>query len=210
MITIYHLNISRSERILWLAEELGLPYRLERYLREPTMAAPDSLRAIHPLGRAPVIRDGDLVLAESGAIVEYLIHRHGGGRLAVPPESPDYAQYLYWMHFAEGTAMTQYLLLLFMGGALVPGVDQSATWVVRTRNQTASLLQYMDDHLGRQPYFAGKTFTAADIMMAYTYGIVSGFLRLDLAPFKHTQRYLALIGERPAYRKAMELANRTA
>src|SRR5579872_5725334 len=113
LITIYHLNMSRSERIIWLMEELGLPYQLEKYQRGPDMLAPPSLRQVSPLGKAPAIRDGDLTLIESGAIVEYIINRHAGGKLGVPVSSPDYPRYLQWMHFAEGTAMTQGLIELF-------------------------------------------------------------------------------------------------
>src|SRR5438034_11719808 len=106
MITIYHLSRSRSERIVWLAEELGLEYRLERFEREPNGAAPGAMKTIHSLGRAPVVRDGETVLAESGAIVDYIVHRHGGGRLAVRPDAPNFARYLYWLHFAEGSLMS--------------------------------------------------------------------------------------------------------
>ncbi|HXD91549.1 MAG TPA: glutathione S-transferase, partial [Candidatus Binataceae bacterium] len=104
MITIYHLNMSRSERIIWLMEELGLAYKLEKFQRGPDMLAPAALKQVSPLGKAPAIRDGDLTLIESGAIVEYIVNRHGGGRLGVSVSSPDYARYLQWMHFAEGSA----------------------------------------------------------------------------------------------------------
>src|SRR5262249_1260218 len=124
VITIYHLEVSRSERVIWLMEELALPYKLERFARDPSRQASAAYRAIHPLGRSPIIQDGDTVLIESGAILEYIIHRHGEGRLAVPVQSPDYARYLQWMHFAEGSAMFQFLLQMFLGG-FVPGVDQS-------------------------------------------------------------------------------------
>ena len=206
MITIYHLNMSRSERIIWLMEELGLEYKLEKFQREPGMEAPASLRAIHPLGKAPVIRDGDTVLIESGAIVEYIIARHGGGKFAVPVNSPDYARYLQWMHFAEGSAMTQFLLHLFLGG-FVPGVDQTSPWVVRTKERTTGLLRYLDSELSARPYFAGAAFTAADLMMMFPFFIAKNFLQLDLSPYKHIASYLERIEQRPAYKKAMAIAN---
>ena len=109
MITIYHLDTSRSERIVWLMEELGLDYEVEVFERGPDIFAPEELKRVHPLGRAPVIRDGDTVLAESGAIVEYVVARHGGGRLAVAPSEPGFARYLYWLHYAEGSLMLQLL-----------------------------------------------------------------------------------------------------
>jgi len=112
MITIYHLETSRSERIVWLMEELGLKYKLEIFPREAASAVPSPLKAIHGLGKAPVIRDGDVVLAESGAIVEYIVHRHAGGRLAPHPDDPAYARYLYWLHFAEGSLMSLMLISL--------------------------------------------------------------------------------------------------
>jgi glutathione S-transferase len=206
MITIYHLNMSRSERIIWLMEELGLEYKVEKFQREPGMEAPSSLRAIHPLGKAPVIRDGDTVLIESGAIVEYIIQRHAGGKLAVPVNSPDYARYLQWMHFAEGSAMTQLLLHLFLGG-FVPGVDQTSPWVARTKERTTGLLQYLDSELGARPYFAGQAFTAADLMMMFPFFIAKNFLQLDLSPYKNIGSYLERIEKRPAYQKAMAIAN---
>jgi glutathione S-transferase len=133
MLTICHLSSSRSERIVWLMEELGLPYTIDRYQREPGGAAPAALQGVHALGRAPVIRDGDTVLAESGAIVDYIVHRHGGGRLAIPAEQPAYARYLYWLHFAEGSLMS--LLLIALVLSRVPEASASAvTARVRARN----------------------------------------------------------------------------
>jgi glutathione S-transferase len=207
MITIYHLNNSRSERVIWLMEELGLQYKLERFAREPNMMAPAALRQIHPLGKSPTIRDGDLVLVESGAILEYIIHRHAQARLAVPVSSPDYPRYLQWMHFAEGSAMTQLLLHLFLGGGFIPGVDQSSPMVAMMKERTGSMLRYLDGELGQHPYFAGESFTAADIMMFYPYGMVTGFLQTDMAQYSNTRAYIDRVSARPAYRKAMEIAN---
>jgi glutathione S-transferase len=209
MITIYHLSTSRSERVIWLMEELGLQYNLERFAREPNMMAPPALREIHPLGKSPTIRDGDTVLVESGAILEYIIHRHGQGRIAVPVNSPDYPRYLQWMHFAEGSAMTQLLLNLFLGG-MIPGVDQSSPMVAMMKDRTTSMLRYIDDELRERSWFAGESFTAADIMMTYPYGIVTSFLKPDMAQYPNTKAYLDRIGQRPAYIKAMAIANPSA
>jgi glutathione S-transferase len=206
MITIYHLSTSRSERVVWLMEELGLQYKLERFQREPNMLAPAALVAIHPLGKAPTIRDGDTILVESGAILEYIIHRYADGRLAVPVSSPDYPRYLQWMHFAEGSAMTQLLLHLFLGG-MMPGVDQSSPMVAMLKGRTATMLRYIDDELRARPYFAGQSFTAADIMMVYPFGMVTGFLQTDMSQYPNTKAYLERIGQRPAYQKAMAIAN---
>lgn len=207
MITIYHLNMSRSERIIWLMEELGLPYQLEKFQREPGMEAPQSLRAIHPLGKAPVIRDGDTVMVESGAIIEYIINRHGGGRLGVPIDSADYARYVQWMHFAEGSAMMQFLNHLFLSGRFVPGIDQSSPWVARINGRSIELLKYIDSELVSHPYFAGDNFTAADIMMVFAFGAAKNFLQIDMTPFPNINRYLERIAKRPAYQKAMAIAN---
>jgi glutathione S-transferase len=206
MITIYHLSTSRAERVIWLMEELGLQYQLERFQREPSMLAPATLREIHPLGKSPIIRDGDTVLVESGAILEYIIQRHGNGRLAAAVDSPDYPRYLQWMHFAEGSAMTQFLLNLFLGG-FVPGVDQSSPMVARVKEGSANLLRYINNELSTRPYFAGQAFTAADIMMVYPFGIVKGFMRTDMSLYPNIESYLERIGQRPAYQKAMAIAN---
>ena len=116
MITVHHLNNSRSQRVLWLLEELGIDYEVRRYERDPkTMLAPESLRAVHPLGKSPVITESELAIAESGAIIEYLIERHGGGRLIPPAGTPERLRYTYWLHFAEGSAMTPLLLSLIFG-----------------------------------------------------------------------------------------------
>ena len=203
MITIHHLSSSRSERIVWLLEELGLDYRLDRFRREPSGAAPDALKAIHALGRAPVIHDGELVLAESGAIVDYLVHRHGGARLTVRPDAPGYARYLYWLHFAEGSLMS--LLLIALVLSRIPEASESP---VRKRvlARLQQMLSFVDAELGEGPWFAGAEFTAADVMMTFPFTTMRRFLEYDLAPCANILAYLKRIGARPAYRKAMALA----
>jgi glutathione S-transferase len=206
LITIYHLNMSRSERIIWLMEELGLPYQLEKFQRGADMLAPLSLKQVSPLGKAPAIRDGDLTLIESGAIVEYIINRHGGGRLGVPVSSPDYPRYVQWMHFAEGSAMTQFLMTLLLGG-FIPGVDQSQAMVKTFNARTPEMLRYLDNELARSRYFVGKEFTAADLMMNFPFGMLTKFAQYDLSPYPNITAHLARIAARPAYKKAMALAD---
>ena len=205
-ITVYHLETSRSERIVWLMEELGLPYELEVFPRETTGAAPHPLKAIHALGRAPAIRDGDTVLAESGAIVDYIVHRHAGGRLALPPDDPAYAKYIYWLHFAEGSLMSLLLIVL-----VLRRVKEAAASpvIVRMRERMKEVLSFVDTELGGGPWFAGEAFTAADVMMVFPFTTLRNFLDYDLAPYANIGAYLARVEARPAYRKAMSLAGPT-
>jgi glutathione S-transferase len=203
VITVYHLSTSRSERIVWLMEELGLEYKLEVFQRETTGAAPPPMKALHALGKAPVIRDGDVVLAESGAIVDYIIHRHAGGRLAVPPEAPEFAGYLYWLHFAEGSLMS--LLLIALVLSRVPEANASPV-KARIHERVKQMLAFVDASLAGHLYFAGERFTAADVMMAFPFTTLRHFLEYDLSPYANIAAYLERIEARPAYRKAMELA----
>ena len=203
MITVYHLESSRSERIVWLMEELGLPYKLEVFPREASGAAPPPYREIHALGRAPAIRDGDTVLAESGAVVEYIVHRHGGGRLAVPPADPTYTRYVYWLHFAEGSLMSLLLIVLVLSR-----VKEAAASAVsaRMRERMNQLLAFVDREIAGGPWFAGEVFTAADVMMVFPFTTLRWFLDYDLSPYAGILAYLERIEARPAYRKAMSLA----
>ena len=203
MITVYHLSSSRSERIVWLMEELGLDYKLEVFPREPNGAAPAPMKQIHVLGKAPIIRDGETVLAESGAIVDYIVHRHAAGRLAVAPSAPAYARYVYWLHFAEGSLMSLMLIALVLSR-----VPEAATSPVRTRvlDRMKQMLLFVDASIGAGPYFAGEDFTAADVMMTFPFTTMRHFLEYDLAPYANIAAYLKRIEARPAYRKAMTLA----
>lgn len=206
MITVYHLETSRSERIVWLMEELGLRYDLQVFPRETTGAAPHPLQGIHALGKAPVIRDGDTVLAESGAIVDYIVHRHGGGRLALAPADSAYARYVYWLHFAEGSLMSLLLIALVLSR-----VKEAAASPVtaRIRERMKQMLNFVDAELGGGPWFAGEAFTAADVMMVFPFTTLRNFLDYDLAPYANIAAYLARVRARPAYRKAMEVAGPT-
>ena len=206
MITIYHLETSRSERIVWLMEELDIEYKLDIFPRETTGASPSPLKAIHALGKAPVIRDGDLVLAESGAIVEYLVHRYGGGRLALRPDAPDphaYARYLYWLHFAEGSLMSLMLIALVLSRIPEAGASPVTT---RISDRVKQMLAFVDVELGAGPWFAGAEFTAADVMMAFPFTTMKHFLDVDIATYPNIVAYVQRIESRPAYQKAMMLA----
>lgn len=200
MITLYHLDQSRSERIIWLMEELGIEYRLEVFLRQPDLYAPEALKAALPLGRAPAIRDGDVLLAESGAIVEYLIARHGQGRLAVPKEAAEFPHYLYWLHYAEGSLMLQ-LLREWSLDRMLP--DAAAhPGMARVRAATRTNLDAVEARLREVPYFAGPAFTAADIMMAYPFTTFRRICPVDLAPFGAIRDYVARLEQRPAFQTA--------
>ena len=184
-------------------EELGLEYELQSFEREANGAAPPPMKALHALGRAPVIRDGDTVLAESGAIVEYLVRRYGGGRLTVAPESAQFASYVYWLHFAEASLMSLMLIALVL--SRVPEAKESP---VRTRilERMKQMLGYVDAELANRRYFAGDEFTAADVMMVFPFTTMRKFLDYDIAPYANIAAYLRRIEARPAYRKAMALA----
>jgi len=203
MISIHHLSTSRSERIVWLAEELGIPYRMVWHQREANGAAPPALRELHALGKAPVIEDDGLALAESGAIVEYIVQRHGGGRLAVQPAAPEYPGYLYWMHFAEGSLMTLMLIALVL--SRVPEAKDGPVQK-RIAGRLADMLRFVDDRMAGHEYFAGREFTAADIMMSFPLTTMKRYLDVDLAGLSHIEGWLSRIASRPAYAKAMALA----
>jgi glutathione S-transferase len=201
MLTIHHLGRSQSERIIWLCEELELPYELKCYNRDPvTMLAPAEFKKLHPLGTAPVIDDDGLVLAESGAIIEYIIAKHGGGRLALNPSHPDFAQYVYWFHFANSNFqpnMGRNMLLRRLNLAL-----EDST-LVATKGRLHLALDFIEKRLGNASYLAGGELTAADIMMVFSLTTMRLFFPLDLAPYPHIKAYLRRIGDRPAYQKAM-------
>ncbi|WP_295958511.1 glutathione S-transferase family protein [Rhodoferax sp.] len=201
MLTIHHLGISQSERIVWLCEELGLPFTLQHYTRDAvTMLSPPALKALHPLGAAPVIADGDLLLAESGAIVDYILAKYGGGRLVLAPDHPDFAQYLYWLHFANGNLQPN------LGRNMVLRRLNLATdnpILVGTRGRLDLVLGLVEARLGEADYLAGAEFTAADIMAVFSLTTMRTFMPFDLAPYPHIRAYLQRIGARPAYRSAM-------
>ncbi|BAQ48597.1 MULTISPECIES: glutathione S-transferase family protein [Methylobacterium] len=202
MLTIHHLGRSQSERILWLCEELGVPYTLVRYDRDPvTILAPPDLRALHPLGAAPVIEEDGLVLAESAAIVESIAVRHGGGRLRLGPEHPDYAAFLYWFHFANGNLQPVLGRTMMVGRVGLPP-DHPVQAAVQGRLDRVMAL--VEARLAEVPYLAGQEFTTADIMSVFSLTTMRLFQPVDLVPYPAIRAYLQRIGARPAYRRAME------
>lgn len=201
MLTLHHLGHSQSERIVWLCEELEIPYALKHYTRDPvTILSPPELKALHPLGAAPVIEDGDLLLAESAAIVEYIIVKHGGGRLKLGPDHPDYAAFLYWFHFSNGNLQPALGRLMMVIRAQLPA-DHPVLMSVQSRLDR--VLALLEARLGDVPYFAGAEFTAADIMNVFSLTTMRLFQPIDLAPYPHIRAYLQRIGDRPAYQRAM-------
>ena len=202
MLTIHHLGKSQSERIVWLCEELGVPYELKRHIRDAVaMLSPPELKALHPLGAAPVITEGALVLAESGAIMEYIIARHGDGRLALGPTHPDFAHYLYWLHFANSNLQS------IMGRCMMLrrlDLAPDNPVLVSTTGRLDRALDLVEARLGDTPHLAGDEFTAADIMIVFSLTTMRYFLPLDLAPYPHIRAYLRRIGDREAYQRAMQ------
>jgi glutathione S-transferase len=200
MIVVHHLEKSRSHRILWLLEELGLDYESKEYKRDPRtrLAGPD-LKAVHPLGKSPVVEDGGRKMAESGAILEYLVETRGGGKLGVPPGDPSRFDYLYWLHYAEGTAMTAILVRLYVtrvGEAVPPPLKE------RVESQVANQIGWMEQSLAGQDFFAGD-FSAADIQMSYPVEILASRPAVaDKAP--NLKAWLDRIRLRPAYQRALE------
>jgi glutathione S-transferase len=199
MITVHHLNNSRSQRILWLLEELAAPYEIKKYQRDPvTNLAPPQLKAIHPLGKSPVITDGEVVLIESGAIGEYLVTKYGQGRLVPDQNSPNWVRYLQWMHYAEGSAMLPLMLALYAGrlGAAAEPLQP------RIQSETANHLGYMEDELKRSEYFAGPEFTACDVQLSFVEEVARAFGHI--ANYPRLANHLERMQARPAYLKALE------
>lgn len=202
MLTVHHLGKSQSERIVWLCEELGIPYELKRYARDPvTILAPADYKALHPIGAAPVIEDGDVLLAESGAIVEYIVAKYGQGRLTLRPDDPDFAQFLYWFHFANGTFQASMGRVMILN-RLKLAEDNPVLLAMRVRLDRA--FDLVEARLSAAEYLAGKAFTTADIMIGFSLTTMRYFQPYDLTRCPNIVKYLARIGARPAYRRAME------
>ena len=201
MLTVHHLGKSQSERIVWLCEELEISYELKCYARDSvTMLAPPDYKALHPIGAAPVITDGDLVLAESGAIVDYIMARYGKGRLAVGADDRAFAQFLYWFHFANGTLQAAMGRLMLLNRAKLAD-DNPVLAASRARVDRA--FDLVDARAREADYLAGA-FTTADIMMGFSLTTMRYFQPYDIARCPNVVTYLARIGARPAYRRAME------
>ena len=214
MLIVHHLNNSRSQRVLWLLEELGLAYEVKRYERDPkTMLAPTSLRQVHPLGKSPVLTDETLTLAESGAIVEYLVDRYGKGQLVPPPATSERLRYTYWLHYAEGSAMPPLLLKLVFDRieqSPMPFFMRPVAQVLVNRTKRAFIepqlvqhLDYLEAELGKSLWFAGNEFTAADIQMSFPLEAAAARAGLNESR-PNLMRFLNQIHTRPAYQRALE------
>ena len=199
MITLHHLNNSRSQRILWLLEELGVPYEIKRYQRDATTnLAPPELKAINALGKSPVIQDGPHTLIESGAIVDYLIRRYGDGRLQPDPSTATYDEYVQWLHFAEGSAIFPLLLNMYVGRL----GDAGAPLRPRIDSELANYLGYLDNALSQVNFLLGEELSGADIQMSFI-GEFAGFQK-KLEQYPHITAWIKRFQERPAYKAALE------
>ena len=214
MVTIHHLNASRSLRILWLLEELELPYEIVRYQRDAkTLLAPPALKAVHPLGKSPVVVVNGQVLAESGAIIETLVKRFGAGRLAPPPGTADFARYRYWLHYAEGSAMPPLLLKLVfdrIAAAPMPFFAKPIAKAIVGKAMNGFIapqlklhLGYLESELAQRDWFAGNAFSAADVQLSYPLEAAQQRAGLNAADHPRLTAWLARIHARPAYQRAL-------
>ena len=212
MLTVHHLNNSRSQRVLWLLEELGRPYEIVRYQRQADLRAPKDLRAIHPLGKSPVITDGGKTIAESGAIVEYIVGTYGDGRLVPAPDTPERLRYTYWLHYAEGSAMPLLLLKLLFNimpkrapALLRPVVRKVSSQALTTlvNPQLKQHMSFWESELTKSEWFAGDAFTAADIQMSFPLEAAAARGGLEQG-HPAAMAFLDRIHARPAYQRALE------
>ena len=214
MITVHHLNNSRSQRVLWLLEELGVPYEIKRYQRDAkTMLAPPELRQVHPLGKSPVVTDGGLTVAESGAIVDYLVDQYGAGRFKPAAGTPQRLRYTYWLHYAEGSAKPPLLMKLVfdtMARAPMPFFVKPIAKGIAAKVKSSFIspqielhLNYMEAELEKSKWFAGSEFTAADIQLSFVLEAASARGGLD-ARRPRLMDFLKRIHARPAYQRALE------
>jgi glutathione S-transferase len=212
MLTVHHLNNSRSQRVLWLLEELGVPYEIVRYQRQPNMLAPKELRQIHPLGKSPVITDNGNTIAESGAIIEYIVDTYGEGRLIPPPKTPERLRYTYYLHYAEGSAMFPLLqkLIFTLMPRRAPALMRPMVSLVSNKAlatmvdpQLRSHMAFWEGELAKTEWFAGPDFTAADIQMSFPLEAASARGGLG-ADHPKCMAFLQRIHARPAYQRALE------
>jgi glutathione S-transferase len=199
MLEVHHLNNSRSQRILWLLEELGVPYEIKAYQRDAaTMLAPEALKQIHPLGKSPVIRDGDQMVNESGAIIEYIVRKYGKGKLAPAESSPDWPRYLVFMHYAEGSAMLPLMLLLYTGRLGEAGAPLRP----RITSEIEGHFGWLDSQLAGREWFVGSSLSAADIQLSFAIQACNRMYGID--KFPNLKGFLDRIHARPAYKRALE------
>ncbi|KAI1102704.1 glutathione S-transferase [Jackrogersella minutella] len=197
---VHHLGVSQSERIVWLCEELNINYELKNYDRAPVMA-PAEFKALHPIGAAPIIQDGDMTLAESAACVEYILQTRGNGKLAIAPGDKDYAEYLYWFHFANGTLQPTLLLSSTLAWS---GLNENNEFVNRYKAKQHQLLGFVDQRLSKVPWLAGEQFTAADIMSVFCFTTVRCFAQYELGAYPNILSYLKRVAARDGYKRAMQ------
>lgn len=198
MLVVHHLGRSQSERIVWLCEELEIPYVFKRYERDPaTQFAPAEYKALHPLGTAPIIQDGPVTLAETQAIFDWIIAKYDGARLTVPASDPAFADYLFWLHFAQGSQMPAEMISLVVG--MVTG-DKGLAQMIDQR--AVNGLKMLDARLAEKPYLAGDKFTLADIANMFALSSMRRGSGRDLSAYPHLQPYLQRLGDRPAFRRA--------
>jgi len=199
MLVVHHLNDSRSQRVLWLLEELGLPYDIKHYQRDAlTRLAPPELKAVHPLGKSPVLTDGPRTVIESGAIVDYILRRHGGGRMLPEASSADFESYQQWLHYAEGSAMLPFLLKLYVSRLGEAG----APLAPRIESEIANHLGFVEQSLQGRQWLVGDALSGADIMMSFV-GEVAGS-RADRAGYPNVDAWVRRFQQRPAYRRALQ------
>ncbi|QKQ73921.1 glutathione S-transferase family protein [Nostoc sp. TCL240-02] len=207
MIVVHHLNNSRSQRVLWLLEELGIDYEIKFYERDQkTMLAPASLREVHPLGKSPVITDAENTVAESGAIIEYIVERYGNGQLILPSGTPERLRYTYWLHYAEGSAMPPLVMnLVFNRFGLGDSVNEG--FIAPQIKLHFDYFDYIEDELGKSTWFVGEEFTAADIQMSFPLEIVAVEAEL-ISSRPKIKQFIERIHARPAYKRALERGGR--
>jgi glutathione S-transferase len=199
MLTLHHLNDSRSQRILWLLEELGTPYAMTRYQRNATTRlAPPELTAVHPLGKSPVITDGEITIAESGAIVDYIIRRYGNGAMMPAPGSAEYETYNEWLHYSEGSAMLPLMLNLYVGRLKAAGAPLHP----RIDSEIANHLGYVDRALEGRGFFVGRSLSGADIQMSFVGDMAKAFDRLG--PYPNLAAWLSRMHVRPAFQRSID------
>jgi len=200
-LTVHHLGISQSERIVWLCEELGIDYILKLYARDPvTRLAPEAYKALHPVGTAPIMTDGDVCISESGAIMDYIIGKYGQGRLALKPDDPEYANYLFWYHFCNGSLISNGMIGMIAGFLGVPPDHPGMGFVDQRSDRNWALVE---ERLGQADYFGGAEFSAADIMMVFALTTMRYFQPRDFSGCPNILNYLQRIAARPAYQSAM-------
>jgi glutathione S-transferase len=201
MLIVHHLGRAPSERVVWLCEELGLPYELVRYERDrETILAPAEFKALHPMGVAPLLEDDGVLLAEAGAIVEYILAKYGAGRLSIAPDQLEFADYLHWFHFANGTLQLAMSRCLWIRRLSLPAENPV---LMAAEGRLERAFGYVDNRLKAAPWFAGQAFTAADIMMGFSLTTMRLFLPVSLESYPGIRAYLQRVGLRQCYRRAM-------